>query len=369
MNTTYGALNSIPSGLPAEDPARPAAACGRGRRPGRRSAAGPASTGGRSRSLLAGQLASTLVGGLGQRLLDVGLAEDHRLGPGVAEGLPDLDGVRARWAPRRSARPGRRTAGRPGSPRSTRRYVVARSWRIGIWPVVSSSCPSCSCRRGELQELPRGALVLARGVHGDVLGVAERVDLLGRRCRPASGPARRPSRPCPCRPRSPTGRRSTSRPCRRRTRRRGTAPCRPAPRRRSSSRTRRRRRPSASANGRLAVLDQQRAAGLGGEQRVEVEPRLEELARRRGLDRVRARPRSRRSCVAAARNSSYVASGGFSGSRPASVEHLPCCRRSSRGWTSTAAGSSRRRATCTASAIVAAALLDVGRRRRGTRPG
>ena len=116
-----------------------------------------------------------------RKAVDVAPHRSDRLQIAVAEGLPDLDRVRPRWAPRRCARPGHRTACRPGWPRSTRDRSLVRSWRKGICPVSSSQIAVLLLARRELQHLPGRALVLARGVEPDVLGITERVGLL-RRC-------------------------------------------------------------------------------------------------------------------------------------------------------------------------------------------
>ncbi len=126
---------------------------------------------------------------------EVSLAEDDRERVRVAEGLPDLD--RVRHVGHLDVRLGLvgEDVVAPGSRRSSR-----RRWSAGRCAAASGRSARAAGRPAprscELQELPRGALVLAGGVHPDVLRVGERVDLLGGRAVGGRHRARCPSRPC-----------------------------------------------------------------------------------------------------------------------------------------------------------------------------
>ena len=109
----------------------------------------------------------------------VGLAEDHRLRVLVAEGLPDLDAV---------GHVGH--LDRPGRLRGERLVVGVGLEVVGVRRLdavphrhlagVLQQRAVLLLTGGELQDLPGRPLRLAGGVDGDVLGVGERVGLLGR---------------------------------------------------------------------------------------------------------------------------------------------------------------------------------------------
>ncbi len=237
--------------------------------------------------------------------LQVALAEDHRLEYASRNAcqistefghVRHLDGARGLLGERSCT---------PGSRRSSPGRWSARSLRSGIWPVASSSLPSCSLLVANFRNVPRGAAGSCRRSTARRSSRRRRCDLLGGLAVLGRDRRRRPSPPCRRRPRSPTGRRSPSRPCRRRTSRRCTSPA--GPGRSSYIVAPEVGRPSSPCGGverRLAVLDQLLASVCGGVQRVEVEPGLEELA---ASAPGRSRPwprRSRRSSALVARNSS-----------------------------------------------------------------
>src|SRR5580693_8339909 len=113
-----------------------------------------------------------LGGRAGQRRVGALLAEDDRLGPGIAEDLPVLDRVR-HVGYLDGVRGLRRELGIGRVGREVGRVQLLDPRPHRHLPGHGQQLAVLGGAGRELQEVPRGPAVLARGVHGDVLGVTE----------------------------------------------------------------------------------------------------------------------------------------------------------------------------------------------------